>query len=109
MELGNNIVIAAEVSLDALTPEDVSVQLLTGRVDASGELQDRSLFPMDFKGRQPSGAYLFHALWRPKKSGLCGYAIRVLPKNADAIGPFWPPLITWAGEIPVSAPELVRS
>ena len=109
VELGNEVAIRVEVSLDALLPQDVSVQLLTGRVDAREELQDRSVFRMECQGRQPSGAYLFHALWRPTKSGLCGYAIRVLPKNLDAVGPFWPPLITWAGAIPVNAPELVRT
>jgi len=109
VELGREVSIAAEVSLDALAPEDVSVQLVTGRVDVQGELQDRVLFPMDCEGRQPSGAYLFRTAWSPSKSGLCGYAIRVLPKNADAVGPLWPPLIAWAGEIPVTAPEPVHT
>lgn len=45
----------------------------------------------------------------PSKGGLGAYTIRVLPKNADAVGPFWPPLVTWAGEIPVSAPEPVHT
>jgi starch phosphorylase len=108
VELGSEVVITAEVALDALTPDDVSVQLVTGRVDARGELQDRVLFPMDCSGRESSGAYVFRSVWRPGKSGLCGYAIRVLPKNADAVGPFWPPLITWAGEIPVNLPELAH-
>jgi len=109
VELGREVSIAAQVSLDTLVPEDVSVQLVTGRVDVQGELQDRVLFPMDCDGRESSGAYLFRAQWSPSKSGLCGYAIRVLPKNADAVGPFWPPLIVWAGEIPVHAPEPVHT
>jgi glycogen phosphorylase len=109
VELGNDVVITAAVWLETLTPEDVSVQLVTVRVDAHEELRDRVLFPMDCSGRESSGSYLFRAVWRPSKSGLCGYAIRVLPKHADAVGQFWPPLITWAGEIPVGAPELVRS
>jgi hypothetical protein len=108
VELGRDVTVGAELALDALTCDDVSVQMLTGRVDARGELQDLTVIPMESIGRQDSGRYLFRALWRPDKSGLCGYAIRVLPKNSDAVGPFWPPLITWGREIPTVAEELVH-
>jgi len=108
VELGKEVTIRVEVCLDALTPDDVSVQLVTGRVDVHGELQERAMFPMEYAGHESSGAYLFQAQWRPGKSGLCGYAIRVLPKNGDAVGPFWPPLITWAVEIQASVAEPVH-
>jgi len=107
VELGHDITITAEVLMDALMPDDVSVQLLTGRVDGRGELQERTLLPMICQEKRAPGVYLFHASWRPAKSGLCGYAIRVLPRNQDAVGPFWPSLITWAGDIPASRPEPV--
>ena len=56
---------------------------------------------MECTGREGSGPYRFEALWRSEKSGLCGYATRVLPKHVDAVSAFFPGLITWAGEIPV--------
>ena len=106
--LGKDVVVSAEVALDTLTPNDVAVEVVTGRVDVHGELQERAAIPMECSERTSAGSYLFRALWRPTKSGLCGYAIRVLPMNADAIGPYWPLLITWAEEMPVGAPELAR-
>ena len=107
IDLGNKVTVSAEVALDALTPDDVSVQLLTARVDVHGDLREPRLFTMDCAGRAESGAYLFRTLWQPSKSGLCGYAVRVLPKHADAVSAFIPGLITWASELPVGAGELV--
>jgi len=106
LDLGKDVAVSAEVPLDALTPEDVSVQLLTGRVDARGELREPRIFTLDCVGKTNSGNYLFRTMWQPSKSGLCGYAIRVLPKHADAVSSFFPGLITWASEVP--AAELVH-
>ena len=107
LDLGKDVRVSAEVILDPLTPEDVCVQLLTGRVDVHGELREPRLFTMECAGRAESGTYLFRTLWQPSKSGLCGYAIRVLPKHPEAVTAFMPGLISWASEVPVAAGELV--
>ena len=107
VDSGKDVTVSAEVALDALTPEDVSVEVLTGRVDVRGELRESTIVPMECTGRADSGNYLFRAVWRPAKSGLCGYAVRVLPKHSDAVSSFFPLLITWANEVPVTDRELV--
>lgn len=96
--MGKDVEIQGELAPHALTPDDVPVQVLTGPVDAHGELHDLKVIAMECASRQGAGQYLFRAASHPKKSGLCGYAIRVLPKHSDAVGPFWPPLVTWASE-----------
>jgi hypothetical protein len=40
------------------------------------------------------------------RSGLRGYAIRLLPNHPDAVTPFMPGLILWAAETFAGTPEL---
>ena len=88
---------SAKVTLNSLTPEDVEVQVLTGLVDAEGNLKDPIVTPMRPSERDAAGSYLFQTVVQPSaRSGLHGYAIRLLPKHADSISPFLPGLIKWA-------------
>ena len=106
VELGQVVQLSAQVVLDALTPEDVAVQVLAGKVDARGEIKDPVVVPMEPTGKYSSGGYLFRAPLHTPKSGLCGYAIRILPKHQDSITSFLPGLITWASATVVEAREL---
>jgi len=108
VDLGKEVTIRAEAALDGLTPEDVWVQMLAGQVDVHGELRHAQVIAMEADGRSDSGGYFFRALWHPSSSGLCGYAIRVLPKHADAVNAFFPALIVWAGEMMIEKGELVH-
>lgn len=105
LNLGGEIPISASVFLDALTPQDVSVQILSGRVDAHGEIKNPEITPMDAPENEGAGCYRFHASLRTSKSGFFGYAIRILPNHPDAVTPFIPQLITWAADSSVAALE----
>ncbi len=105
VNLDNEIKISASVFLDSLTPNDVSVQILTGRVDASGEIIHPEITPMGTFESEGSGTYRFHASLHTKRSGFFGYAIRILPNHPDAVTQFMPLLITWASDSTV-APDL---
>jgi starch phosphorylase len=95
--LGEEVLVSAKVTLNSLSPEDVAVQVLTGLVDAEGNLKDPVVIPMRLSEREASGAYLFQTVVQPSaRSGLHGYAIRLLPKYADSINPFLPGPIKWA-------------
>lgn len=59
--LGDQVQISARVFLDSLTPEDVSVQILSGRVDASSEIKSPEILPMLSKEKEGSGCYRFEA------------------------------------------------
>jgi glycogen phosphorylase len=108
VDLGKEVTIGVEVALDALAPEDVLVQLLAGRVDVHGALRHAQVIAMESDGRRDSGGYFFRGMWQPSSSGLCGYAIRVLAKHADAVNAFFPALIVWAGEMMIENGELVH-
>src|SRR5579863_4185251 len=106
IRLGEEVLVSAKVTLNSLSPEEVEVQVLTGLVDSEGNLKDPIVIPMRLSERDNSGAYLFQTVVQPSaRSGLHGYAIRLLPKHADSVSPFLPGLVKWAqASLPV--PEL---
>jgi starch phosphorylase len=96
IRLGDQIQVSARVALNSLTPDDVTVQVVSGSIDASGEITNPVIIPMQPSGKDGSASDLFQAAFKPSaKTGLQGYSIRVLPKHADLISPFLPGLITW--------------
>jgi len=99
IELGTSLEVSAKVFLDMLTPDDVTVESVVGRMSADGEIKDFVATPMQSREQTPAGSYVFHAVVRPRsRSGMYGYAIRVLPKHSHLLSPFLPGLILWAGD-----------
>jgi len=95
--LGKPVKVATEVFLDVLSPEDVAVEIVAGRVNADGDITDLFTTPMEASPRNGSGNYRFESEIQPGlHSGLYGYSIRVLPKHRDLVNPFLPGLILWA-------------
>jgi len=98
LELGGRLEVSASVFLDALTPDDVRVECVVGRVSANGEITDFVASSMEAREPGSSGNYVFNAVVQPTaRSGMYGYAIRVLPKHSHSLSPFLPGLILWAG------------
>ncbi len=106
VNLVNEIKISASVFLDSMTPEDVSVQVLSGRLDARGEIINPEITPMDSFENEGNSCYRFHAAMHTAKSGFFGYAIRILPSHPDLVTQFMPSLVTWASESTVATPDL---
>jgi starch phosphorylase len=97
LQVGSAIRVRARVHLGNLTPDDVTVELYVGRVDADGDIVEAEATPMQPIGPAENGGYLFEASAVPcRKSGLHGYSARVLPRHPDLTSPFIPGLIAWA-------------
>jgi len=97
MGIGEEVLVSAKLTLNSLSPEVVQVQVLTNLVDAQGDLKNAVVLPMLPSGADAAGAYLFQTVVQPSaRSGLHGYAIRLLPKHPDSIILFLPGLIRWA-------------
>jgi starch phosphorylase len=96
--LGHELRIRAKVFLGSLTPDDVTVEVYTGRLNADGDLVDARAWPMEVNLDQSSaGTYVFETGIVPKRhSGLHGYTVRVLPRHVDLTTPILPGLIAWA-------------
>jgi starch phosphorylase len=97
INLGEEVQVLARVTLNSLSPDDVEVQVLTGLVDAEGNLKDPVAIPMRTSVRETAGVFRFQTIIQTSaRSGLHGYAIRILPTHADSFSPFLPGLIKWA-------------
>jgi starch phosphorylase len=97
LKVGDKIDVKAWAQLGALTPQDVSVELLMGRMDAQGNIVETQATRMEFKERSKEGLSLFEAWAVPcSQSGLHGYTVRVVPKHEDLSSPWELGLILWA-------------
>jgi starch phosphorylase len=87
----------ARVSLGALTPDDVAVQMYTGRLNAAGDLVDAETTPMHLVGPDGAGTFVFESEPTPwRVSGRHGYTVRVLPHHPQLHCPHVPGLVAWA-------------
>lgn len=97
LRVGATTRVCARVTLGALEPGDVEVQLYLGRLDPAEEIVDAQTLPMTPAGRDERGWHLFEATAVPcSRSGLHGYTVRVVPRHPDLTARFLPGLITWA-------------
>jgi starch phosphorylase len=97
LPVGSHLQVRARLQLGALTPDQVSVELYVGRLDADGELTAAYTIPMEPAGPGQGGSWTFEAATVPcPRSGLHGYTVRITPFNPDAPKAFLPGVITWA-------------
>jgi starch phosphorylase len=110
--------VQARIRLGSLGPDDVSVQLYDGPVDAQGRIAAGqaeemtvatappvvSHAPGDGDGQESGapgasadGVYTYAGAIPCRTSGLHGYSVRVVPKHPDLANPYETALIAWAG------------
>lgn len=98
--LGEQIHLSARVALGGLSPEDVVVEAMIGRVNSEGEITDPFVAPMHARRQSDSGCYLYEAAMQTStRSGLHGYAMRVLPKSISSLNAIATGLIKWAASM----------
>jgi starch phosphorylase len=95
LRVGAAFPVTAKVHLGAVTPADVDVQVLTGRLDAKGELGDPILATLPPAGPAADGTVTFAGSVPCVNSGQFGLAVRVLPRHPNLPNPFEPGLVTW--------------
>src|SRR5262249_25939976 len=95
LRVGEELAVKARVQLGALTPDDVSVQLVHGTLDALGDISRTHVAPMSPTGPQRGGAWEYQGTISCRASGQYGFAVRVLPKPPDLASPFEPGLVCW--------------
>jgi starch phosphorylase len=97
LPVGSRLHVRARLQLGALTPDQVTVELYVGRLDADGELTGAYTIPMQPAGEGHGGVWTFEAVTVPcPRSGLHGYTVRITPFHPDEPKAFLPGLITWA-------------
>lgn len=82
IRVGEALRVSADVTLGALRPEDVQVQVLFGRVTPDDQILDFCIVPMNVE-RSEGGQYHYAATTTMENAGPYGYAVRVVPMHAD--------------------------
>ncbi|RIK46265.1 MAG: alpha-glucan phosphorylase [Chloroflexi bacterium] len=106
LAVGTTLHATALVNLGELTPDDVAVELYSGKIDARGEFIDPQIDRMRPVNWDGGPRCTFEADASPARtSGLHGYTIRVRPDHPDLRPRFIPGLITWAdaSAVPVAS------
>jgi glycogen phosphorylase len=95
MQVGAELEVQARVNLGQLSPDDVEVQLFHGAVDNAGEIARPMTLSMSTNGATQGSTWLYKGMIPCKSSGHYGYAVRVLPRNADLAHSFEPGVVCW--------------
>ena len=93
-KVGNVFEVEAGITLGSLSPDDVSVEIYNGMVDGEENYSSSQPIPMMYKGAE-SASHIFICRVPCQKSGLHGYTLRILPKNAALFNPYELCLIKW--------------
>ena len=95
MVVGAKLKVEARVTLGAVRPGDIRVQLFFGRVDSEGRIVSGEPAEMGLL-RTEGSEHVYSGEVRCHDSGSCGYTVRIIPYHPDAILPYELPLVVWA-------------
>lgn len=95
--VGGKITVSVRVHLGPVDPEWVEVQAYNGTLDGLDKIAYGQAVALkrDEKAKPESGVHLFKGTIPCLNSGRFGFAVRVIPRNANLPSPFIPGLITW--------------
>jgi starch phosphorylase len=97
---GSPIPLRAEVDLAGLTPDDLRVEALVGRVGSGGELEDVQVLTLEAR-EQHGYAHVFGRDIMPYATGRLGFAVRVGPNHfSDPLHRPCNSLLKWAADMP---------
>jgi starch phosphorylase len=95
MHVGGELKVNVRVNLGGFKPEEVEVQLFHGLVDSLGDIPRPQTVTVGTNGTHQGSSWVFSGTIPCRSSGQHGFAVRVLPRNADLANPFEPGLISW--------------
>jgi glycogen phosphorylase len=99
-QLGGAAALRVFVSLGALAPEDVDVQVLHGRVDDSDQLQDPTAVSLKQAEAYEAGRYRYEGEVHFDRTGPVGYTVRILPLHERLASPAELGLVAWPPSSP---------
>jgi len=80
-QLGEVLAVRAHVSLGALSPQDVDVQVVHGRVTDADELETTSTVSLSHAESLEDGRHSYAGEIPLRRTGAVGYTVRVLPRH----------------------------
>jgi starch phosphorylase len=92
--MGSEITVTARVQLGVLTPNDVRVQAVAGKIVANRELTNTSAHDLQLTDTE-DGIEIYEGRIRASVTGYQGYSVRVVPNNPNVSIPNELPVVTW--------------
>ncbi|WP_027863274.1 alpha-glucan family phosphorylase [Marmoricola sp. URHB0036] len=86
-ELGGGMDLHVFASLGSLSPEDVDVQVVHGRVKGEDELVDTTATSLALAETYEGGRHRFDGHIQLSRAGSFGYTVRILPRNPHLASP----------------------
>ncbi len=96
LKVGDGLSVRATIDLGRLVPDDVSVELYYGNLNAHGEIESPRLVLMKTTDSPKGSIHEYAGTIALDTSGRLGHTVRILPRNADLDNPYKPGLILWA-------------
>nr|WP_294694822.1 alpha-glucan family phosphorylase [uncultured Friedmanniella sp.] len=81
LEVGAKLHVSALVRVGELSPNDIEVQLVTGRLDSDDQLRDPRVNPFPSGTDVGDGLRRYEGWVEAKRSGAIGYTVRVVPHH----------------------------
>ena len=94
-KVGDTMQVEALIDLPGIKPDELTVQLFTGPVSATGEIEQPQSLPMTYAKAMAPTRHVFVGQIACRASGRQGFAIRILPGYRDMATPFEPGMIIW--------------
>ena len=95
-KVGDECTIHAWLDMGKIKPEDVSVEIFFGPLDANGDIHSPKTLPLQYSKKTNDGNHEFTGMIKLETSGRMGHTVRILPNHPDIDDPFREGLILWA-------------
>jgi starch phosphorylase len=86
-QVGDEVQVKAFVSLGSLSPDDVDVQVVFGRVTPADTLGDTQVRSLSHAESYEAGRHRYEGSLLLRRTGPFGYTVRVLPKAENMVNP----------------------
>ncbi len=106
LEIGTSLELRVRVLLGSLLPDEISVEVLHGPIDAQGEIVAGDAMPLNFLSGEGSVA-IFGGAIPCRSAGQHGFVVRVVPFRRELANKFETGKITWWSGPQALAPEKV--
>jgi starch phosphorylase len=93
--VNTDITVAARITLGALSPQDVAVQVYYGQINAQGQIAGHRVSTLA-PSQDAQGNPVFVGTLSCSSSGLHGFTVRVLPCHPDLLEPQGLGLVVWS-------------
>jgi len=109
--VGDKLQVRCQIKLGSIDPGEVMVELYYGPVDVEGNITAAEAVPMQHLGETSGEFHLFTGLVPCRRTGQCGFSVRVVPFHADLVSMYDAGLIAWEetadAKVKIEEPETV--